>query len=157
MKNMIRRYAFMLTAIALLLFTALPCNAQRVPRPGRAMLYSALFPGGGQLCNRAWVKAGIVIGTQGWLIGSAIHNDGQKDRYRRLASNAVQISDQAYYRAMEKQYRDRHNNDIWWIGITAALSMIDAYVDAHLSDFEEQDRKLKLRFSQTNLGLEYRF
>ena len=107
--------------------------------------------------NRAWVKAGIVIGTQGWLIGSAIHNDNQKDRYRRLASDAVQISDQAYYRAMENQYRDRLNNDIWWIGITAALSMIDAYVDAHLSDFEEQDGKLKLRFSQTNLGLEYRF
>lgn len=157
MKNMINRHAFLLIALFLLPGAVSLCHAQSTVKPGRALLYSALFPGGGQIYNRSWVKAGAVIGVQGWLIGSAIHNSHQKNRYNNLAASAAQISDQAYYNAMETEYRNRLNNDIWWIGITAGLSMIDAYVDAHLHDFEEQDRKLKLRFSDTKLGLEYRF
>jgi hypothetical protein len=157
MQNM-RKSAFItLVLLLLMLGTAFPCQAQRVPQPTRAMLYSALFPGGGQLYNRAWVKAGLVMGVQGWLISSAFYNDGKRDDYHSLAANASQASELAYYKAMEREYRDRVNNDIWWIGITAALSMVDAYVDAHLYDFEEQDRKLKLRFSESGLTLQYRF
>jgi hypothetical protein len=32
--------------------------------PTHAMLYSAFIPGGGQIYNHAYVKAGIVIGIQ---------------------------------------------------------------------------------------------
>ena len=147
----------MLLGLALLLSFAIPCQGRSKPQPTRAMLYSAVLPGGGQIYTRAWVKAGLVIGVQGWLIGSAIHNDNQKDRFHDLASSADQISDQAYFKAMETEYRNRFNNDIWWIGITTALSMVDAYVDAHLNDFDEQKDKLRLRFSTAGLSLQYRF
>ncbi|HPN41453.1 MAG TPA: DUF5683 domain-containing protein [Candidatus Cloacimonadota bacterium] len=151
------RDTYKLLAMVLLLGFITPCLGQSKPQPTRAMLYSALLPGGGQVYNRAWVKAGLVVGVQGWLIGSAIYNDNKKDEFHNLASSAAQSNDQLYYKAMETQYRNRFNNDIWWIGITAALSMVDAYVDAHLSDFEEQEKKLRLRFSETGLSLQYRF
>lgn len=152
-----KRHAYTLVLIALLLGIAFPCQAQRAPQPTRAMLYSALFPGGGQLYNRAWVKAGLVMGVQGWLIGSAIYDNGKKKDFQRLAQNSSLPSEQFYYQSMQQEYRDRLNNDIWWIGITAALSMVDAYVDAHLYDFEEQEKQLRLRFSESGLRLQYKF
>jgi len=152
-----KRHACTIVLIALLTGIAFPCQAQRTPQPTRALIYSALFPGGGQLYNRAWVKAGLVMGVQGWLIGNAIYNDGKKDDFRQLAQNSAQPAQQLYYQAMEQEYRDRVNNDVWWISITAALSMVDAYVDAHLNDFDERENKLKLRFSESRLMLEYSF
>lgn len=140
--------------LLLLLCLAMPCIAQSLSRPARAMLFSAVLPGGGQMYNKAWVKGGIVIGVQGWLIGSAIHNDLQRAHYHDLV---VSGANPVWNAAREKEYQRRVNNDIWWIGITAVLSSIDAFVDAHLADFEEQDRALKLRFSGESLILEYRF
>jgi len=157
MPNMKLRDIYMLLALVLLLSVAVPCQGRNKPQPTRAMLYSAFLPGGGQIYNRAWVKAGLVLGVQGWLIGRAIHNDDKKDRFHDLAASAEQVGDQVYYKAMETEYRNRFNNDIWWIGITAALSMVDAYVDAHLNDFEEQEEKLRLRFSDAGISLQYRF
>jgi len=123
----------------------------------RAMLYSALIPGGGQIYNRAYLKAGLVIGIQGFLIGSAVYHDGKRDDFEEQARNTSDAYLAQQYQARSRDYRDSLNNDIWWIGITAALSVIDAYVDAHLHDFAAQEEKIRLRFGDGNLLLQYRF
>lgn len=130
---------------------------QEKREPYRAMLYSAVFPGGGQLYNQAWLKAGLVMGVQGYLIGSAIYHDGKRADFNELAENTQDSFLQQQYEARSKEYRDALNNDIWWIGITAGLSVIDAYVDAHLYDFESQKEKIRLRFEGDALSLQYRF
>jgi hypothetical protein len=141
--------------LLVLLSLAAALGAEDTRSPYRAMLYSAVFPGGGQLYNRQYLKAGAVLGVQGFLIGSAIYHDGKRDDYRRLAASAADGLQQQEYEALADDYRGRLNNDIWWIGITAALSMIDAYVDAHLYDFDLQKEKLRLRFEETTLLLSY--
>lgn len=145
-----------LLLIVLILLLAAGLSAEGKRDPTRAALYSLVLPGGGQIYNHAYLKAGLVIGVQGWLIGSAIHHANQRDKFRELAETAPPALEQQYL-ADSEEYRDKLNNDIWWIGIAAALSVFDAYVDAHLSDFEEQKEKLRLRFDGEKLSLHYRW
>jgi hypothetical protein len=146
-------------AMTILLLLACVClvNAQTERKPYRAVLYSALLPGGGQIYNHAWLKAGLVAGIQGYLIGSAVYHDGKRDDFAELAENTNDLYLQQQYLAQSRDYKDKLNNDIWWIGITAGLSMIDAFVDAHLYDFKIQKEKIELRFSEGNVTLRYEF
>lgn len=145
-------------ALVILLLLVLAClGAQARRDPDRAALYSLVLPGAGQIYNHAYLKAGLVIGIQGYLIGTAIYNDGQRADFQRLAQTTSNSALAQEYQARSDDYKDRVNNDIWWIGITAALSVIDAYVDAHLADFESQKEKLRLRFEGDQISLEYRF
>ena len=139
-------------------FAALSCafaQAKRVPT--RAVLYSAVFPGGGQLYNRAWLKAGLVMGVQGFFIGSAIYHGGERNYWRDLAETTPEPFLQEQYLARSRDYGYQLNNDVWWIGITAGLSMLDAYVDAHLADFDSEKENIRLRCSGDALLLQYNF
>ncbi len=125
--------------------------------PSEAMLYSTFIPGGGQVYNGAYAKAGLVIGLQAYLIGTTIHNDSKMDDYRSRAANATDSYNFQYYTNRADEFEEKRTSGIWWIGITAALSMIDAYVDAHLADFEAKREKLHLQFQDDMLTLGYSF
>ncbi|HPV14341.1 MAG TPA: DUF5683 domain-containing protein [Candidatus Cloacimonadota bacterium] len=133
------------------------CSAKPLSQPTKALLLSAVFPGGGQLYNHAWIKAGVVMGVHGYLITSAVQHDAKLKDYRTKALNSTDPLEASRYKQLEQRYTDRFNNDVWWIGITAALSMIDAFVDAHLKDFDANKQDLRLRFSGSSLSLEYNF
>jgi hypothetical protein len=64
---------------------------------------------------------------------------------------------QQQYKDKLQMYRERRTSDIWWMGVTCVLSMLDAYVDAHLADFEGEKDKLHLRFSDDQVQLELKF
>lgn len=143
--------------MALLLCAMSVAFAQNQRVPGRAVLYSAICPGGGQLYNHQYLKAGLVVGVQGFLVGSLIYNQNKRNEYRNLSATVEDPYFQQYYLALSKDYKEKVNNNIWWMGITSALSMIDAYVDAHLYDFEAEKEKIRLRFGGDNVSLEFRF
>ena len=132
-------------------------NAETEKKPTNAMLYSAFIPGGGQIYNGKYIKAGIVIGVQSYLITSAIYHIDKKDEYNRKASSATTINDRLYYESKRDGFRDMERNDYWWIAITALLSIADAFVDAHLSDFQAQRDKVHLRFDDQMMMFEYSF
>jgi hypothetical protein len=125
--------------------------------PNKAALYSVIFPGGGQLYNHAWWKAGAVIGVQSYLISTAIYNQDKQEEYKKLAESTTDLYQQQIYQSQSKNYQDKFNNDLWWIGITAGLSVIDAYVDAHLYNFESEKQKILLHFSENGVVLQYKF
>lgn len=131
--------------------------AQAKREPLRAVLYSAAVPGGGHLYNRAWLKAGLVMGVQGWFIGSAIYHGGQRNHWQDMAEAEPDEFLRQQYLAISQDWGYQLNNDVWWIGITAGLSMLDAYVDAHLSDYDSEKEQIRLRFSDGALVLQYRF
>jgi len=150
------RYAAIIAILLLMpLFTGLA--ARTAPSPERAMLYSLLLPGGGQLYNHAWLKAGLVMGVQGYLIGSAIHHDARRDDYQDLLDSATDPILIQQYRLQRDDFKARLTNDYWWMGITAALSMVDAYVDAHLWDFEDSRQRLHILFEDSELKLRLKF
>jgi len=145
-------------AVKKYLFVALFClSLLYAANPTHAMLYSAFIPGGGQIYNKAYVKAGVVIGVQAYLLGSVLYKDAKVQDYKEKLQNESDAYLVQYYRDRRDEYRERRTSDIWWMGITAALSVLDAYVDAHLSDFDAEKEKLHLRFEGDTLQLQYHF
>ncbi|MCK9178601.1 MAG: DUF5683 domain-containing protein [Candidatus Cloacimonadaceae bacterium] len=132
-------------------------TALMAANPTHAMLYSAFIPGGGQVYNKAYVKAAVVVGLQSYLIGTAVYHDSKVQDFKDKASSSSDVYLTEYYRQRADEYQQKRTSDIWWIGITAALSVIDAYVDAHLADFESQKSKLRLRFEDEKIAIQIRF
>ncbi len=67
--------------------------------PNKAALYSVIFPGGGQLYNHSWWKAGAVIGVQSYLISAAIYNQDKQEDYKKLAETTTDPFQQQLYQS----------------------------------------------------------
>jgi hypothetical protein len=90
--------------------------------PTGAMLRSLVFPGWGQLYNRKYSKALLFFGGETGLMAMAIH----------LNQRAV-----AMHGKIQDSYRNNRNTANWFLLAAVVFSMLDAYVDASLSDFDE--------------------
>ena len=145
-------------SVVLLLILLCSCIfAQPVKKnPNKAALCS-IFPGGGQIYNEAYIKAGAIIGIQTYLIITAIHNDAKVQDYKDKINSTSDEILLAEYRNKQKQYKEKRTRDFWWMGITLAFSTLDAYIDAHLSNFKEEKEKIHIRFEEETLLLEYNF
>ncbi len=141
----------------LILGFCLLLSAQKPKSPTRAAIYSAVLPAGGQIYNHAYVKAGVVLGVQSYLIASAIVHDNKVDEYRQKSTNTTDAFYKQFYQTKQKEYQELRTSDFWWMGITTVLSVLDAYVDAHLSDFDAQKQKIHLLFEEDKLTLQYKF
>ena len=119
------------TLVYILLITALCCtssaseadtDSSRSKDPRGAMLRSALVPGWGQFYNGKWLKGTIIAGVEVGLITNAVV--------------LHQYMKQADTESERDFYWDNRNLSLWWLGASVLYSMADAYVDAHLSDFD---------------------
>lgn len=124
--------------------------------PYRSMVYSAVVPGGGQIYTKNYVKAGLIIGVQTYLISQALQNNSKMNKYKDLMDGTNSSSD-LINRHQRDKYRDDLRSDYWWIGTTIFLSIADAFVDAHLYNFNAEKEKVHLKFEDKLLKLEYRF
>jgi len=137
--------------------------------PWLAIGLSALVPGGGQLyLNQAW-KLPIIYGVMGgFAYGAYIQNqryhymiDSINTRYARKT-----LIDTLYARRYENSrefYRD--DRDKWYIylGLAYIANILDAYISAHLYDFDVSDpvsAPIRMGYYPTDEGsrftLEYR-
>lgn len=94
----------------------------RFRSPSDALLRSLAIPGWGQMYNKKYFKAVIVAGGQGALLGTAVVE------WKR-ASDAKKDLDLEGYRV----HTNNRNMFLWLYAAAAVVSMLDAYVDAHLS------------------------
>ena len=125
--------------------------------PSHAMLYSAFIPGGGQVYNAQYLKAGLVIGMEGYLLATILARDADVQDYKTKLKNSTDAVEIQHYLDKRDESRERRTSNIWWLGIVRALSVIDAFVDAHLADFESEKSKLHLIFENDAVQLQYRF
>ncbi len=95
----------------------------RKKSPNGAMLRSLLFPGWGQLYNNQKTKAILVVAAQGTLIAIAVHH------HNRAKENVANPDEHEFY-------IDKRNQTFWFMGGVTLLSMLDAYIDAYLYDFD---------------------
>jgi hypothetical protein len=114
-----------------------------------------VLPGWGQAYNRQWYKIPFVYGAIGGLTASAIYNGKWFERYNKAYLYAAFITDDPHpYPQYADEYqryegisavrlqaeRDRalRNRDlsIIGVGIAYALTLLDAYVNGHLRDFD---------------------
>lgn len=165
------------------------------PDPNKAVLYSAIFPGLGQIYNRKYWKLPLIYGGFLGLTYAITWNGRQYNdytgAYKAIMSDDPQSqaniniwgpfiprgTDPATLNASQiatwqnrfKRQRDsyRRYRDLSIIGAVAlyGLCMIDAYVDAHLFDFDiSPDLSLRVEpqvqndpFSQRSFGVQCSF
>lgn len=129
------------------------------PKPRRAAFLSLLIPGAGQAYNKRWWKLPIVYGVLGGVIWLEVDNVRQyrdlKYNYRLLVDGDPNTNPtEAPYNQIDavrmKSYRDQWRKYVEQtslvLGVAYLLQVTDAFVDAHLRDFDvSDDLSLKLK------------
>jgi hypothetical protein len=117
-------------------------NAAARFNPRKALLFSAIFPGAGQIYNKKYWKAPIVWGGFGVAITivSSFHQQHIDfknrlfDRLNGLPQAPGQLNEEQLRRLVDRTKRERDffliMSAIWYI-----MQMVDAHVDAHLKEF----------------------
>jgi len=141
--------------------------------PARAAFYSAVLPGLGQAYNRKYWKIPIIYGGLATGIYFYIDNNNLYNRYRdAYKSRLAGFKDDEFYgvvtddglRNAQKQLRrNKEISLLVCIGVYA-LNIIDANVDAHLLQYNVDDKlTLQPHFelnefdAKSNLGLTLNF
>ncbi len=121
------------------------------PSPSKSLLYSAFIPAGGQIYNKSYIKAMAFIYLDALCI--------EKIVYYNKKMNSIPIFDEPTY-TEEKKYEDyyeRRQKYYGWLVFSVLYSMMDAYVEAKLFNFEKEKQRIRMNFDQDYLGLSYTF
>jgi hypothetical protein len=122
-------------------------------KPLKAAALSLLIPGGGQFYNESYTKFGVVALAETSLLGySLVSRIKAEDSYDEYL---LSLTDTDYNKYVE--YYSDSQNGLWWAGTLVFLSVIDAYVDAHLFDFEAKKRNIHLKFEENKMMLSWDF
>lgn len=119
-------------------------------RPAKAAFYSAIFPGLGQIYNKKYWKLPLVYGAIGtsayFYIDSQKNYKMYRDEYKsRLAGNTssseymANLSESQLVSAQKQFQRNRDLSALFIVGFYV-LNIIDANIDAALSQFNVSER-----------------
>ncbi len=147
------------------------------PNPKRAMWLALVFPGGGQIYNRKYWKLPIFYGgfvgcAYAWSWNNQMYTDYKQayldimddddsthsyDQFLHLGSQ-ITSSNLSRYQTLFSKRKDRFRRyrDLSFFCIIAvyALSVIDAYVDASLSEFDiSEDLSMHIEPAYINSGM----
>lgn len=139
-------------------------DSLRVVDPGKAALYSTLFPGTGQIYNRKYWKLPIVYLGLGTATYAVIWNYQQGQLYLDAFYEQTDPnnSDPAFAglyneaQLIELYYQHRRWQDLSIIvgAVLYGLQILDAYVDAHLYHYDISD-DISLQWQPSLLNLSY--
>ena len=110
--------------------------------PTLALVLSGILPGAGQIYTGGWYKAPfIAAGIIGCFYAAYIQNG----RYHIYADSVVNqtargdVNNASIYTQAREFYRD--DRDKWYIyaGLVYIINLLDAYISAHLYDFDVSD------------------
>jgi len=119
--------------------------------PRKALLYSAVFPGAGQIYNKKYWKLPLVYGGLfGFAYGVNFYQEGytkyKNHLYYNLENGAPNDGDIAdgdetgyttgTYRKLVDQYKRQRDFMMILLAGMYLLQIIDAHVDAHLKEFD---------------------
>ena len=94
-----------------------------VKSPTGAMIRSIIFPGWGQLYNKKYFKAVLAFGAEVGLLANSIYLN------QKYVASKNELDREFYV--------NNRNLSNWYLLGVILFSMADAFVDAHLSDFDE--------------------
>lgn len=120
--------------------------------PTRALFKSMIVPGWGQIGNHRYFKAALFAGLEVWFASQAIHYGSQANGWKARYNNATDLVDRNSYHAIYGSYYGTRSKYIWYTGITAFVSIFDAYVDAHLSGEPTRSKEKKVNLSLAPSG-----
>jgi signal transduction histidine kinase len=125
--------------------------------PMGALLRSVALPGWGQFYNKKYFKSAVVFGAETTFITLAAIEWHRMNKHKRNFQN-LDHPDRYWEFEQFQFYEDQRNLYLWITAGIVFLSMFDAYVDAHLYNFEkEKVRDLSISLSpQVKKGDEVR-
>ena len=117
---------------------AQPSLDDHTQSPSVAALKSFLLPGLGQAGNDKWLKAGLFFGAYAGLLGWAVAINQDKQDAEGFYNEAPSFADSSFWQSEVDRLESNRNAKFWFAGGTMLLSVIDAYVDAHLRGFDKR-------------------
>lgn len=117
--------------------------------PWNAVLKSAIMPGLGQIYNKAYWKVPIIWGFIGWFGYNVWQNNQQYKEYKNLYQISIEQGQENFiYKRIREFYRDQRDLFAIYLGLTYFFNLVDAYVDAHLFNFEllTKNNEFRLNF-----------
>jgi hypothetical protein len=115
--------------------------------PWKAVLYSAILPGLGQFYNGSYWKVPVIAILSGYFGYEIIRNNNKfidyRDLYAQSQSDSIPEGD-LRLKQYREFYRNQRDNFYLYSGIFYLINLVDAYVDAHMFDFDVSD---KVKFS----------
>ena len=154
------KIGFLLPAFCFLFLTSAPSrvfaqqqtpdSAAKIHSPSKAVLYSAILPGAGQVYNKKYWKVPVIYAGIGALIYAIDFNQKNystfKDAYIKRTDGDSTTTDN-YPRYTDDNLKTlfeyyRRNRDLSYIlaGTLYVLNILDAYVDAELFYFDVSDK-----------------
>lgn len=122
--------------------------------PWKSVLYSALLPGLGQYYNETYWKIPIVAIAGGYLGYVIIKNNNKFSDYKDSYSNSITPENpqgDLNLKSYREFYRDQRDQFILYFGLFYLINLADAYVDAHLYDFDVTEKIKLTPFQKGNL------
>lgn len=102
-----------------------------------AVLMTPLFPGWGQLYAGGGWRAALAFGTEMYFWTNLLARDRQERRDRDFADTmAPDATNRAVVEALATEHRAQMQDFVWWSGGALLIIALDAYVGAHLFDFD---------------------
>ena len=137
-------------------------QSDKHPDPGKATVYSILFPGMGQIYNGEYWKIPIYWGAIAGGVYFYSDNKRNYERYKWIYDQAsstdpdvekppVSAENALYYRDMYRRYRDY---SILATALFYVIQVVDANVFAYMQDFEIDD-DITLRVEPTVITPDY--
>lgn len=127
--------------------------------PTKAVLFSLVIPGAGQFYNESYWKIPIIGGLIGYFGYEYFRQNNlykdYRDRYAESQSPENPSGDVSL-KVLREFYRDQRDDFVWYFTIVYVLNLVDAYIDAHLFDFDVKDEKLT-RFGKTERTYRLKF
>lgn len=118
-------------------------NFKMTKSPSKALLYSAMLPGLGQFYNKSYWKIPVIWAVGGYFIYEIIKNNNSYIDYRNLYENSQTSANpngDQRYKVLREFYRDQRDQFYLYAGLVYLINLFDAYVDAHLFDFDVSDK-----------------
>jgi hypothetical protein len=113
--------------------------------PWLAVLFSAILPGAGQFYNQSYWKVPVLLGLTAYLGYEYYDNNktfrNYRDQYAATQTPQFPSGDPAL-QALRNFYRDQRDDFVWYFAIVYFINLVDAYVDAHLFDFDVRQEKI---------------
>lgn len=144
--------------MGLLLAFATELGAQArdtVPEPRSVMLKSLAVPGWGQVVNEQRWKVPVIYAALGGIVAYQIYSHDRYAGYRAAYYNSLAANtDERFgptpdwvpagqpstlYRANRDLFRNRRDMAVVYVGLAWGFNALDAYIFAHLKDFDVSD------------------
>ncbi len=111
-------------------------STQVFKNPGTALLTS-IIPGGGQAYNGAWLKMIGIVAAEIYFFKQFQLNRDRANNYE--PSDPLPLG----------RYVEKRNKFAWWVVGTYFYGMVDAFVDAHLSNFPPDSSSQNINVDST--------